>query len=97
MSATKHGPWGWNDLMAVCAFRYACGSRTYIVGVCADWIIDQWAAFPDNVRTLIKRDLEREFERDDEARARGDDYKPLGMDFDRKEWERVRALWSEKK
>ena len=86
-------PWGADGLMAVAAFRYCCGRQTYIVGMCADWIIANWTAFPPNVRELIERDLEAEFVRDDEARAKGDHHLPLGHDCDRQEWERVRRLW----
>ncbi len=45
------------------------------------------------MKTVIARDIEAEFARDDEARARGEKYKPLGMDMDREQWESVRVLW----
>lgn len=94
---SKPRPWGMNDLMVTAAFRYCCGRQTYISGVCADWIIEQWENFAENARELIKRELEEEFARDDEARAEGRDYKPLGWDCDRREWERVRQLWTAQK
>lgn len=86
---------GRNDLMAVAAFRYCLGRKTYIVGECADWLIEQWPNFSDNAKAIIKRDLEDTFLSDDETRAAGVDtfFKPLGMDCDRAQWERVRALW----
>ena len=86
-------PWGFNDLMVTAAFRYCCGRQTYIVGCCADWLIEQWPNFADSTKVLIQRELEEEFKRDDAARERKDDYKPLGHDCDRAEWERVRGLW----
>ncbi len=91
----EQGAWGWESLMVLAAFRYCCGRQTYIVGVCVDWLIGKWAHFPEKERLLIRRDLETEFKRDDEARAMGEEFKPLGWDCDRKDWERVRALWAD--
>ena len=92
---TREQGWGWNDLMVISAFRYCCGRSTYVVGVCADWLISIWPLLTENTRAVIQRDLEREFERDDKARAAGASYKPLGHDCDREQWERVRKLWKE--
>ena len=92
---TEREAWGFNALMVTAAFRYCCGRQTYIVGACADWLIENWAKFPKNVRDVIQRDLEETFTQDDEARKNlNSTYKPLGWDCDRKEWERVRALWN---
>lgn len=44
------------------------------------------------MRAVIERDLREALKRDDEARKRGDSYKPLGMDMDRAEWLRVLAM-----
>jgi hypothetical protein len=90
---TKEQAWGRSGLMAIAAFRYCLGRRTYISGDCADWLVFMWNDFPPNIQSIIKRDLEEEFKRDDEARANGEQYKPLGDDCDRNEWERVRALY----
>lgn len=83
-------PWGF---MVIAGFRYCLGRRTYIVGNCADWLIEQWPNFEENTKDVIKRELEEKFSRDDTARSRNDDYLPLGDDCDRAEWERVRGLW----
>jgi hypothetical protein len=93
---TREQAWGFNDLMVVAAFRYCCGRQTYIVSVCANWLIEVWPMLSDHMRAVIKRDLEEEFVRDDQARASNESYKPLGWDCDRKEWERVRKLWEVK-
>lgn len=85
--------WGRDDLMAIAAFRYCCGRATYIVGDCVDWLIAHWSEFSPNCRHVIQRDLLAEFARDDEARAEGREYKPLGHDCDRREWERVKILF----
>ena len=85
MTATNYG---FDGLMAIAAFRYCLGRRTYIVGACVDWLIDQWHAFPPNVRSVIARDLREAFERDDAARQHGDRH-PLGWDCDRRDWQRA--------
>lgn len=90
-------PWGSDGLMALAAFRYCLGRMTYIVDDCERWIFANWDHFPPNVRKLIQRDVEEEFERDDEARARGSAHFPLGHDCDRAAWERVRGLWATEK
>lgn len=92
---SKLGAWGWHDLMILAAFRYCCGRMTYISGACADWIVDMWPQFPERAKALIRRELDEEFRRDDEARARKEQFKPLGWDCDRAAWEKVRALWAE--
>lgn len=81
------------ELMAVAAFRYYCGRETYAVGVCADWLIENWPNFLESTRSIIKQDLERAFLLDNSSRGRGGARKPLGSASDRADWERVRALW----
>lgn len=96
---TESEAWGFSSLMVIAAFRYCCGRQTYIVGACVDWLVENWAKFPQNVRDVIELDLEGDFTRDDEARKdQNSEYRvrPLGWDCDRKEWERVRALWQGK-
>jgi len=84
--------YGRDGLMAVAAFRYCLGRRTYIVGDCVDWLLDQWPNLGEITRHVIERDLREAIRRDDEARSRGDDFKPLGWDCDRAEWLRVVAM-----
>jgi hypothetical protein len=81
--------YGMNGLMITAAVRYCVGRRTYIVGECVDWILANWRDWPENVRTIIQRDLEGEFDRD----AQVPNWNPLGDDCDKREWERVRELW----
>ena len=92
---TEQGAWGSDGLMALAAFRYCLGRMTYIVGDCERGVFANWNEFPENVKKLIQREVEDEIKRDDEARKRGDDYKPLGHDCDRAVWERVRELWKD--
>lgn len=88
-------PWGRSQLMATAAVRYCLGRQTYIVSDCAEWLIDVWTSLNESTRAVILRDIEDEFRRDDEARARGDRHLPLGADMDRRQWERVRRLWQD--
>lgn len=85
---------GHDHLMVIAAFRYCLGRSTYIVGECAAWIIKTWPLLNEQTRTIIQRELEEQFELDDHARAKQREFKPLGWDCDRREWERVRKLWS---
>ena len=86
---------GHDHLMVIAATRYCLGRMSYIVSDCADWLIKIWPRLDKSTKTIIKRDIEDEFRRDNKAREDGGTYRPLGMDCDRKQWERVRALWSD--
>jgi len=93
MSHRLRGLWGMNGLMAVAAVRYSLGRMTYITNVCADWLITEWHNLPEEARQSIQRDVESAFREDDEARKRGDHFRPLGWDCDRYAWAKVRKLW----
>jgi hypothetical protein len=86
---------GRSQLMAVAAVRYCLGRSSYIVGDCADWLIEVWPELTEGTRACIRRDIEQAYQRDDEARSRKDEHLPLGMDIDRVQWNRVRMLWHE--
>ena len=69
---------------------------TYAVGMCAEWLIHVWPDLREDARATIKRDIEEAFTEDDRDREKPNSaigYKRLGMDMDRREWERVRKLW----
>jgi len=85
----NHGRAG---LMITAAVRYCLGRRTYIVSDCADWIVANWNDWPDNVKAIIRRDIEEAFIRNDEWGAGG----LLGDDCDKRKWEKVRELWEKK-
>ena len=92
MTRKKKPPtFGRDDMMAIAAVRYCLGRMTYIVSDCADWLIDAWPTIKPCAQKAIERDISEAFKLDDEAREAGRQYKPLGMDIDRKQWERVRA------
>lgn len=91
MSHAKN--FGRDDLMVIAAFRYCLGRMTYVVGECADWIIEQWPNFSERSKIIIRRELEEAFQRDDQERERNaGSYRTLGHDCDRQQWERVRSF-----
>lgn len=68
-----------SEIVLVCAFRYALGRQTYVVGEVGDTIIANKAALSPKVRNLIKKEItEAEY-------ANG-----LGADVDAKVWHKVR-------
>jgi hypothetical protein len=70
------------DTLALCAFRYAMGRKTYIVGDVCD-LIERLPISP-RVVALILSDIRSAKERDDFARDLGEQHSlPLGMDCDR--------------
>lgn len=87
------GAWGRDDLMALAAVRYCLGRMSYIVGDCTDWLPQAWPNLKPNTKTVIARDIDEAIRRDTEARARGDEHLPLGMDYDRAAWVRMQHLW----
>jgi hypothetical protein len=76
------------------ATRYYMGRMTYAVSDFCNLLIGSWNELSENTKTIIQRDIEEEFLRDDESRKRGDSFHPLGHDMDRKSWEHVRKLWN---
>jgi hypothetical protein len=75
------------------ATRYYMGRMTYAVANYCNLLLGSWNELSQNTKTIIQRDIEEEFQRDDESRARGDSFHPLGHDCDRKAWEHVRKMW----
>ena len=89
MKNTESSPWGWNQLMATAAVRYCLGRRTYIVSVCAEWLLDQWENFDQSTRDIIVRDIEEAFLQDNNFREQGSGMRALGDDMDRECWTRA--------
>ena len=81
-------PWGESDLMAVCAVEYCLGRRTYITGMCANWLTRIYKELDRRAKDLIMLRVEEAFDRYSRGEPRA-----LGDQCDRKEWERVRKLW----
>lgn len=83
-----------NDVtLWVGALRYYMGRKTYAVSHFCDMLISNWDNISKGAKTIIEKDVEYEFQRDDDARESNMAHLPLGDDMDRKEWERVRKLW----
>ncbi|SDO28549.1 hypothetical protein SAMN04487957_10551 [Halomonas shengliensis] len=84
----------WHDML-IFSTRYCLGRRTIAAAYRAQRLAKLWPILPSATKRIIRRDLEREFERDDIARQ-GDQqlyHLPLGMDCDRAAWEQVRQAW----
>ena len=81
------------------ALRYYIGRRTAGVADFTRLLIQEWENLPVETQNFIKRDLEREFDKDDQDRELfpqiGSKIWRLGDDCDRSQWERVRRLWNE--
>ena len=93
------------------SFRYFMGRRTIQTCCFAEGLAAGWPYLSERVQTLIKGELEREFERDDRARVAFNAEVarikksgvgtmpfrdfPLGHDCDRQAWEKVRAAYRE--
>ena len=75
------------------AFRYFVGRRTIHTCCFARDLATAWPFLSEEIKHLIERDLERDFEFDDNSRASGLKFRTLGHDCDRAAWELVRACW----
>ena len=76
------------------SFRYFLGRMTIHACCFAQDLAKGWHHLDPRVQSLIKRELEEEFKRDDEARLANEDYKPLGHNFVRAAWQKVRDAYS---
>lgn len=88
------------DLLWIGAFRYYLGRMTYAVGDFTRSLIVEWPNISDEVKAIILRELREAFDQDNrmraewrccsaEERSERSFYLPLGMDMDRREWEKV--------
>jgi hypothetical protein len=84
------------------AFRYYCGRTSYAVDDYCRALCAEWPILTEYTRFLIQTELEKEFERDDAERQEDIDMEkkvrrtkryPLGLDDNRRSWEKVRQLW----
>ena len=46
--------WGTHHIMVTAAHRYCLGRRTYIVGLCVDWLLQNWDRIEPNTKILIR-------------------------------------------
>lgn len=77
------------------ATRYVLGRSSYAVSEHCDWLIANWDNIPLDEKALIVSDVEQAFRHERGLRSSRPDagYSPLGMEMDKRDWERVRALW----
>ena len=78
----------------IVAFRYYVGRTTISAYLFTEDLARAWDSLPAGTQSIIQRELEDKFRRDDEARASHDPYLPLGMDVDRVAWELVRKAYT---
>jgi len=69
-------------VLFVGAYRYAFGRQTYIVSMTIDLLKNHWKDIPDGVKSIITRDLIREYEWAIEY----DDWWKFGGDSDKASW-----------
>ena len=70
-----------DELILICAFRYALGRQSYIVGCVVDDIISNWQKLSDHTKKLIRSEIKDAIQQ-----------KSIGMEMDLKEWERILQL-----
>lgn len=68
------------------AFRYYLGRRSYAVSDFCKLLAQQWTNLPQATQNLIKKELDKEIDRDTTSRKKGHDFHHLGDDCDRAEW-----------
>jgi len=69
------------DILLFCAFRYALGRKTYVVGTIVDILKNNWNSISPSQRKLYKEEI-----RDAITNNRA------GMDMDVDEWNKILAL-----
>ena len=69
------------DILLFCAFRYALGRMTYVVGSIVDIIIANWDQMSSSRRKMYKIEIREAITNN-----------KCGMNCDIKDWERVLAL-----
>lgn len=82
------------DYMVMSTVDRCLGSKTIAAMLFVQEIDEAWERLPRHVRDYIQRVVEERFVIDDEERAAGlTEFLPLGMDCDRREWEKLRERW----
>jgi len=68
------------ELILICAVRYALGRMSYMVGVVCDYVASKIDVLSENCKKIIIRDIEEEIER---YHLIG---RTCGMECDEKDW-----------
>jgi len=69
------------DILLFCAFRYALGRRTYVVGTLVDIIKSNWEHMPKTRREMFKKEIREAIKMD-----------MCGSKYDIEEWEIILKL-----
>ena len=77
------------------AFRYYLGRQTIAMHSFIDELCANWLTLSRATRTMIGRELEEAFERDERDRKEHRAFHPLGMDCDKQAWTKLRKLSSD--
>lgn len=73
------------EIILSCAFRYALGRMTYVVGTVAEELINQYYYLSDNFKARIAKEIQEH----------QDDHGLAGMKIDNYEWNKVKWLFNE--
>ena len=81
--------------LLVPATRYYMGRTTIAAGTHARALAADWLKIPARIRSILRRDIEEQINRDDAVRVSGNQESifPLGDRYDRAAWDLVRAAW----
>lgn len=75
------------------AFRYALDRRGGIVAEFVKFILDEWENLTEDTQFLIKAELDRCFELEQQAHKLGYSTKWMWSDEDRAEWKKVQSIY----
>lgn len=70
-----------NDNITFYAFRYALGRKTYAVQHVVDYLVENWNLLKGSTQEHIEREIIEAF-----------DENKIGMEMDKREWQRVLNL-----
>lgn len=83
-----------NDLnrLWIASTRYYLGRATADTHSYCDSLATHWGGIPENIQSIIRRDIKEAIERDDRDRGEGKEYCALGHEIDSKKW---RKIWAD--
>ena len=77
-----------------CAFRYCLGRKTYVVSNYCEEASRKIRKITDHFLLLLEKELSEAIHEDDEQRAKNEQYKTLGYDWNRDDWVKLFGLVS---
>ena len=79
--------------LLVGATRYYLSGRSICACGFARELAAAWNDIPKHTQAALKRDIENELYHDSIVRKHAEKIGPLGHNFEREEWEKVRQAW----